>query len=353
MASNPRGKIFFAEAERGYFLKVLFDSLALPFSRVSFLFSKDGITLRENNDAGHILYDVSLPRKGFSFYKCSENIRFSINLKHVQKMVKNIKKKDSVILYIEKKQPDSLKISIKPSGSSSNGYDAKRETVRITIVREKEFYTQNDLPEIYIDQGYEKNTYGYPMIIPASEFQKLKKATSVGKTIKICMQKNNFISFDAGSGSLMGTITEFGEILDNPEKDADADEEEEYTEEDEEEEEEEEEEYSEEEEEDVYSSEEEEEEDVYSSEEKMEDDEEIEGWYEAIFHMSLFNMILKLPGLCQNMQFYAPRCPSYPLKISMQAGGLGEVNVYMKDVVQIDFEAEQKKKRELGTMSSM
>lgn len=316
MASTTKGKLFFAEAEKGYVLKVLFDSLAAGLSRTSFVVRKDGIYVRDNNESNSILYDVFLPRERFKPYICRKEIIFSINLKHLQKMVKNIKKKDSVILFVERRNPSVLCISIKPSGSVADKYNAKRETVTITITIEEE----NEpvvLPEIYVDEeGYERDAYGFPMVISAPEFQKLKKASTIGNQVHICMQKNNYISFGADSGSLYGTSTEFGEIVDRPEMTDEEDE--------------------------IEESGSSEDEESGSSEEEdeidSEDDEEIIGWYEATFSMTLFSILLKLPGLGMKIQFYSPKVDKYPLRVSMQVGDLGDITIYVKDSAQVEYE---------------
>ena len=62
--------------------------------------------------------------------------------------------------------------------------------------------------------------------------------------------------------------------------------------------------------------------------------------YEAEFNSSLFNHLVKLPGLCNQMQFYAPTEDLFPLRIRMEAGLLGTVEVYIKDVKTLEYDEE-------------
>ena len=51
------------------------------------------------------------------------------------------------------------------------------------------------------------------MIIPAADFQKIKKMINVCKTnILVTIQKNEYISFEAGSENVTGNKLEFGQL---------------------------------------------------------------------------------------------------------------------------------------------
>lgn len=347
-AVTPKGKLFFAEAVKGYTIKVMVDTLAHQMPRTVFRATKKGFYHRGSNKEGSILFDTDFSRNNFKLYRCTEEIVFSINMKHFQKMLRNVKKKDSILLFIEKKHQDRLCIAIRPCGSTS-GQNARLETVYVTITRDQQMEPPVALPEIWIDPSNKQKyqIYGYPMVVDANEFQKVKKLMTVGKTIAVEMQANNYISFYSNSGELYGSKVEFGEILDEPEdidnqdssseaeEDDDSDE---YSDEDDEEEGDEDEEDEDEEEND------EEEDEEEENEDESEDDseEEIKGWYEASFPMNIFNVLMKLPGLCTQMQFFAPRDCRFPLKIRVQAGILGPMTIYIKDTIQIAYEQSQR-----------
>ena len=344
MASTTKGKLFYAEAVKGYTLKVMIDSLAMAMARTTFQATKKGFFHRNTDEAEHILFDVKFCRENFKPYRCHEEVTFSLNLKHLQKMVRNVKKKDSIIMFISKKRPDRLAVAIRPCGSST-GHNSRLETFFVTITRIKEDEQPRGLPDIYIDKhGKSIEVYGYPKVIDASDFQKMKKMTTVGKIVEVQMQQNNYISFYSDNGELYGTKLEFGEILDNPESEGECDHEDSDADQGD---------ISDGEESDDGSESDNDEPEISRDNTEIStncdddsDDDEIKGWYEAEFHMSIFGLLMKLPGLCTQMQFYAPRVERYPLKIRMQAGTLGPVTVYIKDTIQIANEQTQREQRQ-------
>jgi hypothetical protein len=262
-----------------------------------------------------------------------------------------VKKKDSVIMYIPEKKPDRLFVSIHPCGSVASGHNARIETFSVTITRVEQELRSISLPEWYEEGGKKYAVYGYPMVIDASEFQKVKKLTTVGKTMFIEMQASNYLSFFSDNGELYDSKVEFGEIVDDPEEpsltDGSVSKEGEETDEESEGDEDEEGEDDERAEDDEGDEEEDEgeeevDEDGERAESEEEEDRPIKGWWESTFPMPIFNMLLKLPGLCTQMQFFAPRVERYPLKVKVHAGPLGPFTVYIKDSVQIAYEQTKK-----------
>ena len=314
MASTTKGKIFYAEATKGYALKVMIDSLALMMPRTTFRVTKKGFFHRKTDEIKQILIDIDLPRKNFRTYRCKKDILFSVNLKHMQKLVRNVKKKDSVIIYINRNCTDKLGIAIRPSGSTS-GHNSLLETDRVKICMIEECEMQVDLPEDF---------YYQPKVIDAAAFQKMKKMTTVGKSVTVKIQESNYISFYSDNGELYDSEIQFGEIIygGNTDDESGSDEDKSECE-------------SEGEEDDDEESEKNSDSD---SDSDSDDGEEIKGWYEAEFNMSVFSLLMKLPGLCSQMQFYAPTIERYPVKIGMQAGTLGEIKIYIKDAKQLAIE---------------
>jgi|694.fasta_scaffold22822_4 hypothetical protein len=302
MAAVKKDNIFYAEAVKGYTFKVTIDSLAIAMQRTIFNVTKTGFFCRAADEAEQILYDIDFPRENFRPYICAQNMSFSLNLKHLQKMVRNVKKKDSIVIFIEKSMPDRLYVAIKPAALNS-GHNSRVETLFVTIARIDTEDFGLGLPEVYVNEkGTEINVYGYPKTIDASDFQKMKKMTTLGKLVKIRMQTENYISFCSDNGKLYGSHLEFGEINSEYQND--------------------------------------------DEEEENREEGEIKGMYEAEFHMSIFSLLMKLPGLCKLMNFYAPRVQRYPLKIQMNAENLGKITIYIKDALQIAYEQTEKERKE-------
>nr|QBK86788.1 MAG: proliferating cell nuclear antigen [Marseillevirus LCMAC103] len=331
---SSQGCLFFAEIKRGYVIKTLTDVLAGSFNRVTFSVTEDGIFLRECDKDKSILFDVKLYREKFMKFKCDVPLVFSINVKHVQRLIRSLKKKDSLILRIAhgaKNAPaDTLGITIRPTSTN------KSEGVRIETSNVK-FQIEECRPTIGIPKA---KFYRYPYVIDAADFQKVKRIAALDKKIKIAIQGDNYLSFSCDR-DCYATGLIFGEPRAVPASvDADAEE-------------------SAAEESDVDSDSSQEEPAPFGSSREdfneaaraedsdggssSDDDSDDDGkggdgryhgdggYYEQTFHSSLFNHLVKLPGLCSQMQFYEPT-DGYPLRIKMEAGRLGDVEVYIKDI---------------------
>jgi len=151
-----------------------------------------------------ILVDLELDSDKFSVYKYKlpNKMSIGINLNHFHKMLKSIKKRDSIQLYIDDTSPTDLGIKVIP-----------KENNRITTSFIKIQTIQNldiDLPE----------GYGRPVIVPSGEFQKMCKGLTHISNITHITSKGFLIRFASDAGGVMKRYTEFGETEDS---DADSD----------------------------------------------------------------------------------------------------------------------------------
>ena len=327
--TNTEGNLFFAKVAKGYIPKTTFDVLATSMSRITLRLTKEGIFIREfdTDDIrfSHILWDVSWPRERFEVYRCVKDYVVTLNAKHLQRMLRNVKKKDSLSFFISNNDETQLGITIQPIGTQSGGPAARSETVYLNIHALRDAPIP-DLPEIYIDEkGSECQAYGFPMVIGTTDFQKIKKMTGAVKTLNVKIQRSNYISFFTGDVAVMSSILAFGELSMHPDDNADLL--------------------------DFWTDEECSDKDD-SSDEKLKTDGERNahpGLYEKSFAMSLFAPLVKLPGLAAQMAFYAPKLEQFPLKINIHASsGLGEITVFVKDQKQIALD-DQKKAHETST----
>lgn len=207
-------------------------------------------------------------------YRCKKEYHVTLNSKHLITMLKNVKKKDSLIFFIRE---NKLCITIQPSNDLSKG----KETVELSIQHNDESILPL-LPEVFIDKGKEKEVYGYPTTIKSADLQKIKKMLSTSRTVKVKIQGSNYISFFAGDESVMSSQISFGELDDS-------------------------------------SSEDEEETETHAMHEI----------YEESFNVSLFSPLVKLPCVADMVGFYAPLIEKFPLKIKM-ASGLGSISIFIK-----------------------
>lgn len=308
--------LFKAEVTKGHIPKTVFDGLAASLEMVNLRLSKDGILIR-NSDCetnvkwARVLWNIEWPRKKFSNeYICKKPMEITLNVKHLQKMLKNVKRKESLTFFINKEEENLLGIIIKPINVSS-GVASISETTYVSIKHVET--TLPILPEVYLDEnGVEKNAYGVPMVVDSAKFQKIKKMVGYVTSVLVTIQKSNYASFDAGDRTVMGTDLEFGQLLENPD--------------------------------DSQESGDNEKENSKSSLE--EDTGEYPHIYSKYFIMSLIEPLIKLQSMTDNMEFYAPKVDNFPLKVTMSAtSGLGDVSLYIKDEHQIKLDEDARREQ--------
>ena len=300
---NRRDCIFYGEVVKGYIIKTLVDVLVGSFNRTPFSITKNGIYIRDCDKNRSILFNIILNREKFIKYKCEQEIFFSANVKHIQRLIRNLKKKDSLVLGIRKTKPDILCIMICPARKTDNtNYRSETADIRIQVESNPSLV---DLPNSQV--------YKFPYVIDASEFQKVKRISSVAKIIKVIIQGDNYLGFICDK-EIYSTALHFGDPppLEGGGGSSSNDED--------------------------------------SETDSQEDSETFESGdtagppsshvYEAEFNSSLFNHLVKLPGLCTQMQFYAPTEDLFPLRIRMEAGLLGTVEVYIKDIKTLEYDEE-------------
>lgn len=284
--------IFYAQALKGYSLKILFDILSTKLTRTKFSVDSEGIYNRDMDKLCTIMFNSVLHRNNFLNYKCTEKITFSLALKHLTKLISGVKKKDSLILFIEKNNENCLGIAITPINSENNISRHKREEIiYINIVRTGEQEQELELPD--------KNLYHYPKIIHSSDIQKIKKHTKICKNIELEIQRDNYLSFYHNEGIYRSKLA-FGEL----------------------------------------------EEDEDEDQEKEAGAEDEINLYRAEFQASTFNNLVKLSGLSNQIQFAAPKIVGFPLLIRSAVGNLGDIEIYVKDIIQIQYEHQNRIKNE-------
>lgn len=191
--------IFKAKTREGYALKVLAELLQNNIKTACFEVDEKGIRLRMMDHHRTILIDLELDGHSFSVYKykSSEKLFLGINLTHFHKMLKSIKKRDSIQLFIDDSCPTDLGIKVIP-----------KENNRVTTSFIKIQNIQNldiDLPE----------NYGKPVIVPSGEFQKMCKGLTHISNLTRITAKSFLIRFFSDAGGVMKRSTEFGETEDS------------------------------------------------------------------------------------------------------------------------------------------
>jgi proliferating cell nuclear antigen PCNA len=192
--------IYKAKTKEAYSIKVLSELLSNNLKTGCFGVTESGISLRmvDTHRPYKTLIDITLEAENFSLYRfnMSGRMDLGLNLNHFHKMLKSVKKKDSIELYIDDSDETDLYLKTIP-----------KENTRVTTSSIKIQSIQNldiDLP----------TGYGKPVIVSSSEFQKMAKdMLSIGTTIKVTA-KNFHIEFACNAGGVIKRKVELGELDD-------------------------------------------------------------------------------------------------------------------------------------------
>jgi|SRR3972149_3274430 len=182
--------VFRCKTSEGFIFKSLIELLQNMLTDVCFTLTPEDIRLTTNDNKSNILLDLRLNAKAFDEYQSQEKTKIGINLQHLWKMVKSIKKKNSIELYVSKSEPELLQIS-------SSSFD---NTNKSGIKIQKTIEVIADIPTAYY----------HPIHIPSQAFQKLcKEMCTLSNTINISSQAS-FISFKCEAEGLYKRETSFG-----------------------------------------------------------------------------------------------------------------------------------------------
>ena len=262
--------IFKCKTSEAFLIKVMAELLQHNIKTSCFVIDQEGIRLRMMDHHRKILIDINLYADSFSMYKYKQNSPkyVGLNLTHFHKMLKTVKKKDSIHLFINDDFPTDLGIKVIP-----------KENNRITISTIKILNVQNldiDLPE--------ECSYGKPVIVPSSEYQKtIKDMNNIGNLINI-ISKNFHIKFQSDAGGVIKRNVEFGELEDSDDESSDKDQPE----------------------------------------------------YNQEFYTEQLIRISKIAGLSSNLQFYTKE--NQPLLIRSSIGSIGKISIYIKSKEQLEQE---------------
>jgi proliferating cell nuclear antigen len=202
--------IFSCKTNEGHIIKILAELLQNNIKNGCFVIDEKGIRLSMFDTNKKIGLDIDLNYENFSLYKFNtalveklnrennntENgnkLFIGINQSHFHKMLKSIKKKDSIALFIDDSSPTDLGIKIIP-----------KEKNRITT----SFIKIQNIHQLEVDfpEGYKK-----PVIVPSNEYQKMcKDMSNIGNVINVESKKYT-IKFGCNAGSVYSREVIFGE----------------------------------------------------------------------------------------------------------------------------------------------
>jgi proliferating cell nuclear antigen PCNA len=184
---------FKAKTTDGYIIKILAELLQHCLKSGCFELDKDGMKLSTVDHAQRLLIDLHLKNDSFLEYRCCKKQLIGVNVVHLYRMLKSIKKKDSVTLFIDKEKEDYLGVTVEHP-------ENKRRTTSY-IKFQKVQYVKMILP----------GGYGEPNVIKSNEYQKLcKDLSSIGKIVKVYSNGPSYIKFSCDGGDIYSRDVELG-----------------------------------------------------------------------------------------------------------------------------------------------
>ena len=175
--------VFKARTKEAFVIKLLGELLSNTIKFAPIKINDKGISLSQSDSKCEQLIDIMLNKENFTSYKCIRSLNFTVNSTHFYKMLKNIKKKDVITVYITESDPNKLGICVEQSDENNK----TTTTIRINHTRPEEF----TLPE-----GYDS-----PIIMSVKEFQKIKALHNISRTVSVS-SKPGFIRFFCDGGEL-------------------------------------------------------------------------------------------------------------------------------------------------------
>lgn len=197
-SSKGNGFIFKVKSEDGLALRVLSEYFANVLSFPPFQVNDRGIFVRAVNKQGEVLVDAQMPRSSFPIFKCAKPIYFGVNATHFYRLLRPIKKKDTVSLFIREQLPMQLGICVEQGDKPGD-----RVTTYIQIN-----YIQPD--EIELPEGYDDN----PIIETSKRFQRLKMLHTIGPNIWATVIGGKRIRFTVNGKNLFSREVTIGETSD-------------------------------------------------------------------------------------------------------------------------------------------
>jgi proliferating cell nuclear antigen len=116
--------LFRAKTHEGYIVKILIELLQQIIVTACFDITEKGIFLRMMDSHRKILVNIELKAEQFNLFEVEKTMQIGINLIQFYKMLKSIKKKDSLMLFIEEDKPSSLQFYVHPQDNNRKAHSA-------------------------------------------------------------------------------------------------------------------------------------------------------------------------------------------------------------------------------------
>lgn len=195
------GLIFRCRTTSAFIIKVLAELLNSNLNTACFEIDKNGIFLTMYDEPKTVLIDLKLYAENFQIFKFKnkKKMYLGITLGHFYKMLKSIKKKDTIELFIDSNNLTELGIMVKPK-------DKDRTTTSYIKIQE--------IQHLCIQLC---DKYKTPIIIPSSAWYKIiKDMNQIGNKVYVISNNKSQIIFKCDKDGLIRREEKFGGTDNHP-----------------------------------------------------------------------------------------------------------------------------------------
>jgi proliferating cell nuclear antigen PCNA len=196
---SKQNYLFYLKSRDGFVFKIFSEFFASCMMRCAFTVDKNGLSLLSTDNKKHRLFSIKMPLLKFRKFDFVKPFSFDVNSNHLHKIMKTIRKKDSLTLYITEDQPHELKISVSQGAENIES----TSTIRIMLVHPSDIEILD-----YSDKSYVNCT--------GKDFQKIKNLSNIGKKTNVIL-KNKEVIFDCDGGDVISKSIKIGEDVETKE----------------------------------------------------------------------------------------------------------------------------------------
>jgi proliferating cell nuclear antigen PCNA len=191
--------LFKAKTNEGYTFKILSELLQNIVRIACLEVDQNGIRMRMMDSHRRVLLDINLESINFNIYEfnAENTLYLGLNLNHLYKMLKIIKKKDALMLTINSADPNQLNLVI---------YPKENNRISTSCIRIQSIQHIN----VPLPSGYTNS-----VIVPSNEYQRtLKDMNNIADTLVIKMKKYSLTIYSTAQGIYSREVL-FGELDDS------------------------------------------------------------------------------------------------------------------------------------------
>jgi proliferating cell nuclear antigen PCNA len=188
--------LFSARTPDAYRIKILVDLMSNIIKVAHLVIDETGISMRMMDSQRTILVDLGLSANNFHAYKCVSGKQYiGLSLNSFGKMLRSVKKKDGILLFIDD-EVTPLRFGVRVSS---------KDNLRVTT----SYITIQMVQEIDIELPPIDNK---PIVIMSSDFSKMVKDMNIIGNVVNITSANNQIKFSSNNGGILERDIVFGEF---------------------------------------------------------------------------------------------------------------------------------------------